>query len=300
MPTDPNNSDIQNFWKTLYHSLYDSYDDELDQERLLGAIEDLEDMFRYRGHGAVVEMPLSKLTGKKVLEIGSGAGGHSALFARRGAIMTSIDLTIERVKSTSIKFQLLGDLAKDCVALQCDAQNLSFSNDTFDLVYSNGVLHHTLDTQQAIDEVYRVLKPGGQAIIMLYCKSSWHYWLNMFLPIGILQGKALRRNWLGRATEWGGKQKQTVINPITQCYTSSEIQQMFSAYKDLRLRKADFFFYLIPKLGKIYRKYQIKKYGVHSGGYLVYGEPWPIQSPLELKLGRVMGFSWWISVYKKA
>ena len=80
------------------------------------------------------------------------------MFARCGAIMTSIDLTIERVKSTSIKFQLLGDLAKDCAALQCDAQNLSFSNDTFDLVYSNGVLHHTLDTQQAIDEVYRVLK----------------------------------------------------------------------------------------------------------------------------------------------
>ena len=192
----------------------------------------------------------------------------------------------------------MGDRAKECLAFQCDAENLSFSKDTFDLVYSNGVLHHTVDTQRAIDEVYRVLKPGGQAVIMLYCKSSWHYWLNMFLPIGILQGKALHRNWLGRATEWGGKQKQTVINPITRCYTSSELQRMFSAFKNVHLRKADFFFYLVPKLGKIYRKYQIKKYGVHPGGYLVYGEPWPIQSPLELKLGRIMGFSWWISSYK--
>ena len=292
-------ADIQDFWKSLYSSLYDSVDKNLDRRSLFTAIEDLEDMFRYRGHGAIVEMPLSQLAGKRVLEIGSGAGGHSALFARHGAIMTSVDLTIERVKSTGFKFQLMGDEAEGCLALQGDAENLSFSNDTFDLVYSNGVLHHTMDTQRAINEVYRVLKPGGQAVIMLYCKSSWHYWLNMFVPVGIMQGKALRLNWLGRATEWGGKHKQTVINPITRCYTSNELQQMFSSFKDVHLRKADFFFYLIPKLGRIYRKYQIKKYGVHPGGYLVYGEPWPIQSPLELKLGSIMGFSWWISGFKK-
>ena len=110
-------ADIQDFWKSLYSSLYDSVDKNLDRRSLFTAIEDLEDMFRYRGHGAIVEMPLSQLAGKRVLEIGSGAGGHSALFARHGAIMTSVDLTIERVKSTGFKFQLMGDEAEGCEVL---------------------------------------------------------------------------------------------------------------------------------------------------------------------------------------
>jgi len=255
-------------------------------------------MFRFRGHGAVIEMPLSDLVGKHVLEIGPGAGGHSALFACHGAKMTSVDLTLDRVKSTGLKFRLMGDAARDCVALQGDAENLAFADNSFDIIYSNGVLHHTLDTQRAIDEVYRVLKPGGRVVIMLYCKSSWHFWINMFLAVGILQGKVFRKNWLGRATEWGGKNKQTVDNPITRCYFRGDLQHMFRSFQGVHLRKADFFFYLIPKLGRIYRRYQIRKYGTHPGGLLVYGEPWPIQSPLELKLSKIIGFSWWISATK--
>jgi len=275
--------------------MYQSVDADLDRESLFQAIDDLEDMFRYRGHGAVVEMPLSDISGKQVLEVGSGAGGHSALFARHGAKVTSVDLTLDRVKSTRLKFTLMGDAANECLALQGDAENLAFADASFDIVYSNGVLHHTLDTQRAIDEVLRVLKPGGRAVVMLYCKSSWHYWINMFLPVGILQGKFFRKNWLGRATEWGGENTQTVDNPITRCYLKNEMHQMFRAFQDIQLRKADFYFYLIPKLGRIYRRHQIRKYGTHPGGLLVYGEAWPIQAPLELKLGKIMGFSWWIS-----
>ena len=64
------------------------------------------------------------------------------------------------------------------------------------------------------------------------------------------------------------------------------------------MRKGDFYFYLIPKLGGLYRKWQIKHYGTHPGGYLVYGEPWPVQSKLELWLGKWMGFSWFIRAEK--
>ena len=73
---------------------------------------------------------------------------------------------------------------------------------------------------------------------------------------------------------------------------------MLSRFHDLTLRKGEFYFYLIPKLGKYYRKYQISKYGTHPGGLVVYGEPWPIQSKLELLLGKVMGFAWYIKARK--
>jgi len=291
--------DIRRFWKSLYDSLYEDVDGTLTDEQLFTGIDDLEDMFRFRGHMATVEMPLSALAGKQVLEVGPGAGGRSALFARHGAIMSSADITFDRARAIQVKFRLMGDRAAGCQALQADAETLPFADGTFDIVYSNGVLHHTLDTARAIGEVYRVLKPGGQAVIMLYCKSSWHYWFNMWLCVGILQGRAFGdENWLGRATEWGGRGEQTVENPITRCYTHGEIRHLFGRFDGLTTRKGKFYFYLIPKLGRLYRRWQLRRYDTHPGGILVYGEPWPIQSPLELWLGRIMGWAWFISARK--
>ncbi|MEX2451858.1 MAG: class I SAM-dependent methyltransferase [Rhodospirillales bacterium] len=291
--------DIQRFWGSLYDSLYGDVDASLTHESLVQAIEALEDMFRYRRHMAVVEMPLHELQGKRVLEIGCGAGGHSALFASYGAVMTSVDITPSRVNSTQYKFDLLGDAGRLCRAMQADAENLPFEDSAFEIVYSNGVLHHTLDTEKALEEVFRVLKPGGRAVIMLYCKSSWQYWFNLWFCVGIILGRSFGDpNWLGKATEWGGKNRQTIENPITRCYTASGIRKLFYRFKDVTLRKEEFYFGLIPKLGRLYRRYQKRRYGEHPGGLLVYGAPWPIQSPLELRLGKRMGFAWFISACK--
>ena len=299
MSQDTVKQDVQAFWRSLYDSLYDDVDTGLTRVQLLQGLDDLEDMFRFRDFLATREMPLADLKGKRVLEIGPGAGGHSALFAKYGAIMASADLTFTRARATQRKFDLMDDMARGCQALQSDAENLPFADATFDIVYSNGVLHHTPDTQGAIDEVLRVLKPGGRAVIMLYCKSSWHYWFNLVFCVGLLKGQIFSgAHWVGRATEWGGKNAQSVQNPITRAYTAGGIRRLFANFSGLTLRKGDFFFYLIPKLGRIYRRWQIGHYGTHPGGLLVYGEPWPIQSPLELKLGRLMGFSWWISARK--
>ena len=291
--------DVQKFWGALYDSLYEDVDTDLTREQLFTGLDDLQDMFALREHMAVADMPLSELTGKRILEIGPGAGGHSALFAKHGAIMASGDITFDRARATQAKFDLMGEAAAGCQALQSDGEFLPFADNTFDIVYSNGVLHHTPDTQKAVDEVKRVLKPGGQAVIMLYCKSSWHYWINMVLAVGILQVKLFSgRNWLGRATEWGGKKEQTVENPITRCYTAAGIYNLFNNFSGVRLRKREFYFYLIPKLGRIYRRWQIRRYGVHPGGILVYGEPWPKQSPLEIWLGRYIGWAWYITATK--
>jgi ubiquinone/menaquinone biosynthesis C-methylase UbiE len=102
---------------------------------------------------------------KRVLEIGCGLGTDGAQFAKAGADYTGIDLTDAAVELARKRFELFGLPGKFWVS---DAENLDFPSDTFDLVYSHGVLHHTPDTVRAVEEVRRVLKPGGQAVVMLY------------------------------------------------------------------------------------------------------------------------------------
>jgi ubiquinone/menaquinone biosynthesis C-methylase UbiE len=114
--------------------------------------------------------------GLKVLEIGCGLGTDGAQFAKSGAEYTGIDLTEAAVDLARRRFELSGLPGEFKVS---DAEELDFPSDTFDLVYSHGVLHHTPDTPGAIREVHRVLRPGGRAVVMLYHRNSYNYRINI-------------------------------------------------------------------------------------------------------------------------
>src|SRR5437870_12567520 len=169
-------SEIQAFWGDLYQQLYNDFDQRLtsmspeDFETLL---KEFVPMLEHMEHLPVREIDLNSIKGKKILEVGCGAGAHSALFKMHGAKVVALDLTVARVISAQRKLQLVRQ-GQGC-AIQGDAENLPFEDNTFDIVYSFGVLHHTKDTEKAIGEVHRVLKPGGQAAVMLYAKSSYFY-----------------------------------------------------------------------------------------------------------------------------
>lgn len=107
--------------------------------------------------------------GRRVLEIGCGAGGDLLRFARAGARVTGVDLSPHSIALARRRFELVGLPADLRVA---DAEALPFPDGRFDLVYSWGVLHHTPDTPCALAEAARVLAPGGRACIMLYHRHS--------------------------------------------------------------------------------------------------------------------------------
>ena len=52
---------------------------------------------------------------------------------------------------------------------------MEFEDETFDAVYTFGVLHHIPDVSKAISEIHRVLKPGGKLLFMVYNRSSINY-----------------------------------------------------------------------------------------------------------------------------
>jgi ubiquinone/menaquinone biosynthesis C-methylase UbiE len=116
--------------------------------------------------------------GLKVLEIGCGLGTDGAQFAKAGADYTGVDLTGAAVELSRKHFELFNLPGNFETA---DAEKLDFADESFDLVYSHGVLHHTPDTAKAIREIHRVLRPGGRAIVMLYHRNSYNYRVNISL-----------------------------------------------------------------------------------------------------------------------
>ena len=108
--------------------------------------------------------------GMKVLEVGVGAGTDFLQWVRAGAQAYGIDLTEEAVEHTGRRLQVYGLAARDVRV--ADAESLPYENESFDLVYSWGVIHHTPDTQRALAEIVRVCRPGGRLKIMIYNRHS--------------------------------------------------------------------------------------------------------------------------------
>jgi len=110
--------------------------------------------------------------GKRLLEIGIGLGTDLVRFGRAGAQLTGVDLTERSIELVARRLELEGLQSDLRVA---DAERLPFADDSFDRVYSWGVLHHTPDTARAVREAVRVLRPGGRLCLMLYGRRSWVY-----------------------------------------------------------------------------------------------------------------------------
>ena len=175
-------------------------------------------------------MEFGAFPGKDLLEIGCGMGTDLLQFARGGARVTGLDYTPRSVEISRRRFAVYGVPGRFMLG---DAENLGFADGSFDVVYSNGVLHHTPDTQKAVDEVYRVLKPGGVAKVMLYHRRSLYYWFVILLRFGLLHGERLRytpEQIMSRHVEYS----ETGALPLVRAYTRAEVDRMFSRFSERR------------------------------------------------------------------
>ncbi len=111
--------------------------------------------------------------GKTVLEIGVGAGADFQNWCKHAAHATGVDLTERAIQLTGERLALNSVPREKYRLLNADAENLPFDDNSFDIVYSWGVLHHTPDTPRAYGEVFRVLRPGGVIRTMIYHHPSW-------------------------------------------------------------------------------------------------------------------------------
>ena len=166
----PSEKTIRDFWNA--HPCGDHQVDSLreDYEEFF----DRYDKFRYMREAHILRrLDALDLKGKRLLEIGLGQGADAEQLIRRGAIWSGLDLTPESIKRVSTRLRLRG-LPYD--RLECgSALAMPFSDNSFDMVFSHGVLHHIPDIKTAQREIARVLKPDGTLVAMLYARRSLNY-----------------------------------------------------------------------------------------------------------------------------
>lgn len=187
------------------------------------------DKFRFQNEPYVLPLIESFAgNGQNVLEIGCGLGADSRYISKLGSKITSLDLSFDNVALTLKGMHLL-ELKGQGVC--SDAENLPFKDNSFDIVYSFGVLHHTPDTKRAIDEVCRVLKPGGKCIVMLYHKGYAYLYINLrfcLKRLSVSEDKLLSDHY--------------DFTPLSKMYSKKDAQKLFSKFKDVKFEVTTFAF----------------------------------------------------------
>jgi len=111
--------------------------------------------------------------GKDVLEYGCGAGSDALSYFRRGNYVTCCDITPDNLYVARCNIEKAGFLRDAEFKLLDKSFPIPFPDNYFDLVNSNGVIHHIPQGSEVIGEFFRVLKPGGLCYIMLYTEFLW-------------------------------------------------------------------------------------------------------------------------------
>ncbi len=140
------------------------------------------------------EIPFDQLANLDVLEIGVGQGSHASLIAPRAKSFTGIDITEPAVEATQRRLEQLG--LTEARVLQMDAEEMTSPDASFDYIWSWGVIHHSADTRRVLEQMHRVLRPGGRANVMVYHRSFWKYYVADGLLKGLMLGNFFRKRSL--------------------------------------------------------------------------------------------------------
>jgi len=168
-----------------------------------------------------------KWNGKEVLEIGCGIGLDSSMFSECGAEVVCLDLSRKSLQAA--KQIVSGDFV--CTSA-CTIEKLLRRK--FDLVYTFGVLHHIPEAQEVVDQIYAVLKDGGEVIAMLYNRNSITYW-KMILIEGLFKRAFFEGKTVEELLRYAERGASEHLKPYVTCYSVRKLRKLFSKFRNLRI-----------------------------------------------------------------
>ena len=216
---------------------------------------------------------LADIEGKSVIDVGCGGGRYSAAWRLLGAgKVVGCDISATGIADARRRVENAG--IDNVTFEQCNVLSLPFDEGSFDIVYSNGVLHHTVDWEKGVAELVRVLKPGGLGWLYLIENPGGLFWDLIEIMRVVMHGedKAAARNALrmiGVPANRVFYMLDHVLVPINLRLTPAEIESCLerAGASDVRrlTRGADF-----DRIEQIYqrRPYASVKYGVGENRYV--------------------------------
>jgi ubiquinone/menaquinone biosynthesis C-methylase UbiE len=179
-------------------------------------------------------------SGERLLEIGLGYGTVGKWLAERGLDYHGLDISPGPVGMMVHRLEMLGVDGAPTRVKQGSALAIPHPDESFDVVVSIGCLHHTGDLAKAIEEVRRVLRTGGQAMVMVYNGHS--YRRAVMLPVQMLLRGAwrdpLRRAEFVRATY--DADAEGTAAPATEFTSVAQIRRLFADFSEVRVRRENF------------------------------------------------------------
>jgi len=206
------------------------------------------------GYPSAVDLSEQNIGGKSFLNIGCGGGYEGLLFAGYNTRYIGVDFSHNAVSYTK---QLITNAGFKANTFQCEAEALPFQDASIDVVYSSGVLHHTPNTEDTLKEVFRVIKPGGIAMIGLYATySPMFMWYRLH---AILRGNWTKKSmddWMNANTE-GEWQTENRVNHWTKTYSKLEFISMMerAGFSNIRIQQMPQLLEDLPILGKLSRTF---------------------------------------------
>lgn len=167
--------------------------------------------------------------GKRVLEIGCGIGTDAVNFTRHGADYTAIELSDESLNLAKRRFDVYGHNGR-FISGNAEEVDQHVAGESFDLIYSFGVIHHTPHPRAVIESVRKLIRPGGELRLMLYARNSWKA---LMIEAGLDQPEA-----------------QSGC-PIALTYTPDQVRALLQGQFDaVEIRQAHIFPYVVEKYNR--------------------------------------------------
>ncbi len=162
----------------------------------------------------------------RILEIGVGLGSDHYRFAAAGNSMVAIDLSREHLRQTTRHLELEGLCTRPVYG---DAEKIAFLDATFDMVYAFGAIHHTPSPESAVEEIHRVLKPGGVALVSLYHVHSLNF-LGFLIRHGLLRQRLLKKGWSDFLSEIEYRRDVNSAAPLVKLFSRHQARKLFGAF----------------------------------------------------------------------